>query len=1250
MEEYSSVQKLIKNKIRRNYSIHPQNVIFYDYFNNLKRKALAQGHNNLVISFKKILNSIFKYPLPIKNCFDAYKLKGVGKRFSYFFEKALIQSQNGNTHNDDNCVSNVDNIHINNHINKVIKCSNDFLREFNEICIIKKKDDISEDDIIIKNLKEIENDYINKENKNSKCKLKDNKIYNNTSHFNRNNNTLCLTNETDEYNCADFLNNNTIISDNKKDKNKISKEYKGESISILSYPNEHEKTISNYKKCLVKKNSQVKLNDLEKNILIVIDKYSHLYEENAMRKEEINIGFIKNYKKSVDINFRSLNRLTKLDLIKKIEHIENESCKTPKNKMKLKIVNKMKLTEKGKKYLDEEKEKLLKTKLTIKCEDKEASLKINDLEEDSLHTSVIKLEENLKNTENVSKKINELKENLKEEIIYCDTKYNYKPGKYNEKIKEKDMDYIPLIEYDTNKIGCLKKKKNFYNCNSDTEEKLSNSVRENLENSDILRKEDKNSSYANYNFSSGINAEIEKNCQYYKNKKFIDNEREFMILNNNTKDYYLNNMNKVHIKKKEDETKITKCKNNNQNNENLNTIENNDNIKKEELYECLKDFNLIEEKKKNSYFEIKMENKKKEIQNKLKLSLKERLEQKNLNKSLPNNNSSLLTCYPPKEDNFIYNAKIEINEKEKNAKSENLLRYKKKSESENIILKEYEENNTNIISTDINNKRNNLITDNSYFNPENLSKDNITPSIEIKDLEESNGEVIISSNNKVEKLNYKNIYTVNCDNSKGIGNNSTYEKKYNLNNDSDASTKVKKKINLVNNCEEIELASIGNKKNNDNQGKDIIENIEEFRKKDYNYDIIELSEESSDKQNNSYINNYMRNNKKKKRNRIELDEKSKMENGDHDNNKEKNKVRKKRKGNESKIKMENESSQIRYGPYEIIMVIDNRDISGSNCEYNEKMKKIFKDNNVNYITRNLPLGDTIWLCRRAVYIDNSSEKKKTRKKRKKQEKDRNEEDYVNILNKNDDLVVDKEEENIKYEEYVLKWIIERKTINDLSASIIDGRYEEQKYRLMRSNEMYHIIYLIENCNNSYKNYMNSSKISYETLNNAQYSTQLVSGFSILNSQNMKHTLFLLSEIHFQIVKNIKRFCEIQENEEIHNSEKLSMYLKNNSCLWEKWNNESKKSKNNIVKEVFGKQLRLINMCGSDATELILSLWPTPFKLNQALHKYTHNGILAEKIKRIYIKNYEIKGKKKIKSPIDTQLIAQLRLLYAPDSI
>ena len=47
-----------------------------------------------------------------------------------------------------------------------------------------------------------------------------------------------------------------------------------------------------------------------------------------------------------------------------------------------------------------------------------------------------------------------------------------------------------------------------------------------------------------------------------------------------------------------------------------------------------------------------------------------------------------------------------------------------------------------------------------------------------------------------------------------------------------------------------------------------------------------------------------------------------------------------------------------------------------------------------------------------------------------------------------------------YVEYVLDFIVERKTADDLAASIMDGRYDEQKFRL-KSCGINNVIYLVE---------------------------------------------------------------------------------------------------------------------------------------------------------------------------------------------
>ena len=80
-----------------------------------------------------------------------------------------------------------------------------------------------------------------------------------------------------------------------------------------------------------------------------------------------------------------------------------------------------------------------------------------------------------------------------------------------------------------------------------------------------------------------------------------------------------------------------------------------------------------------------------------------------------------------------------------------------------------------------------------------------------------------------------------------------------------------------------------------------------------------------------------------------------------------------------------------------------------------------------------------------------------------------------------------------------KLIIERKSINDLAASIKDGRYEEQSYRLNGLNHPNHnIIYLIEGDVNRV-NRFKDNKMEKLTLYSSIFSLNYYKGFSVIRS-------------------------------------------------------------------------------------------------------------------------------------------------------
>ena len=92
-------------------------------------------------------------------------------------------------------------------------------------------------------------------------------------------------------------------------------------------------------------------------------------------------------------------------------------------------------------------------------------------------------------------------------------------------------------------------------------------------------------------------------------------------------------------------------------------------------------------------------------------------------------------------------------------------------------------------------------------------------------------------------------------------------------------------------------------------------------------------------------------------------------------------------------------------------------------------------------------------------------------------------------------------------------IIERKTINDLLASIKDGRYNEQSFRLNEVNIHNHnIIYLIEGKILKDKNIIFSS----------MFSIAMYKGFSLVRTDNVEDTAFFIINSALKILKNKKK--------------------------------------------------------------------------------------------------------------------------------
>jgi ERCC4-type nuclease len=102
-------------------------------------------------------------------------------------------------------------------------------------------------------------------------------------------------------------------------------------------------------------------------------------------------------------------------------------------------------------------------------------------------------------------------------------------------------------------------------------------------------------------------------------------------------------------------------------------------------------------------------------------------------------------------------------------------------------------------------------------------------------------------------------------------------------------------------------------------------------------------------------------------------------------------------------------------------------------------------------------------------------------------------------------------------------IIERKSLTDLAASIKDGRYEEQSYRLNGIEHHNHnIVYLIEgdfSKFNAFKyNAFKNGGLDKQTLYSAMFSINYYKGFSLMRSQSVDETANIIFNMAHKLGK------------------------------------------------------------------------------------------------------------------------------------
>tara|TARA_A100001015_G_scaffold319225_1_gene441477 strand:+ start:2779 stop:3516 length:738 start_codon:yes stop_codon:yes gene_type:complete len=143
--------------------------------------------------------------------------------------------------------------------------------------------------------------------------------------------------------------------------------------------------------------------------------------------------------------------------------------------------------------------------------------------------------------------------------------------------------------------------------------------------------------------------------------------------------------------------------------------------------------------------------------------------------------------------------------------------------------------------------------------------------------------------------------------------------------------------------------------------------------------------------------------------------------------------------------------------------------------------------------------------------------------------DNREKDIINILEKTNDLKFIKENLDIGDFQFIdnknnLKLVIERKTLNDLSKSIKDGHYKEQKNRLLHSiDSNTRKIYLLEGDDFS------KFELPIKVYDGLIINTILRDNIHIFKTKNIEDTIKFLNDIYTKISK-----LEFENNKENNN--------------------------------------------------------------------------------------------------------------------
>ncbi|XP_012232037.2 crossover junction endonuclease MUS81 isoform X2 [Linepithema humile] len=214
-------------------------------------------------------------------------------------------------------------------------------------------------------------------------------------------------------------------------------------------------------------------------------------------------------------------------------------------------------------------------------------------------------------------------------------------------------------------------------------------------------------------------------------------------------------------------------------------------------------------------------------------------------------------------------------------------------------------------------------------------------------------------------------------------------------------------------------------------------------------------------------------------------------------------------------------------------------------------------------------------------------------------------------------------------ELVIPYIIERKRMDDLSASIIDGRFHEQKFRLKQSG-VKNLMYIVEGIDKKSR-----FSIPLPSLLQAAVNCLVQDGFTVKYTKSHKDSMSYLSCVTKTLIKiyKDKKLVGLKKKY-ITGTQDFSKFITVGLMMFKEFNKASSKQRTFKVSEMFIRQLLQMKGMSIDKATAIVEHYATPQILITALQNSGKNGeqLLA---------NIQVGDKKRQLGPAISKAIYQL---------